>query len=149
MTDELSRQAATSPDNEYSLSIEDAAGLYERAGLRRTPRTIQRYCAIGHLVSRRLETPFGAEKYLITPASVTTHIAYLKEVQSAATGRDTSRQDTTDVALNHSGVEPREGAPTSLDTSRPVATPVIEENKDDEPRPPHATGRDLSRRAAT
>src|ERR1700677_3489758 len=122
MTDDLSRQAATSPDTEYSLSIEDAAGLYERAGLRRTPRTIQRYCAIGHLVSRRLETPFGAEKYLITPASVSTHIAYLKEVQSAATGRDKSRHDTTDVASNQSDDGPRQAATTGLDTSRHVAT---------------------------
>jgi hypothetical protein len=149
MTNDLSRQAATSPDNEYSLSIEHAAELYERAGLRRTPRTIQRYCAIGHLVSRRLETPFGAEKYLITPASVTTHIAYLKEVQSAATGRDTSRHDATDVALNHRGDEPRQEAPTGLDMSRPVATPVVEESKDGEPRQPHATALDVSRQAAT
>jgi hypothetical protein len=148
MDPDLSRHDATSPDNEYSLSIDDAAGLYERAGLRRTPRTIQRYCAIGHLVSRRLETPFGAEKYLITPASVATHIAYLKEVQSAATGRDTSRHDTTDVALNHGGDAPRQATPKGLDTSRQVATPHVEENKDDEPRQPHAIGRDMSRQAA-
>lgn len=148
MTDDMSRPVATSPDSEYSLSIEDAAELYEKAGLRRTPRTIQRYCAIGHLVSRRLETPFGAEKYLITPASVATHIAYLKEVQSATTGRDMSRHDATDVVLDHSGDEPRHEAPTGLDTSRHVATPVVEEIKYDEPRQPRATGRDMSRQAA-
>jgi hypothetical protein len=32
-------------------------------------RTIQRYCANGHLDCRRIEIPYG-EKYLITPASV-------------------------------------------------------------------------------
>jgi len=49
MTDDLSRQDATSPDNEFSLSVEDAAALYERADLGRTPRTIQRYCENEHL----------------------------------------------------------------------------------------------------
>ena len=149
MPDDLSRQDATSPDNEYSLSIEDAAVLYERAGLRRTPRTIQRYCAIGHLVSRRLETPFGAEKYLITPASVAVHIAYLKEVHSAASGRDLSRHDAADVAVQHGGDEPRQSISTGLDLSRRVATHVVEENKDDKRRQPEATERDVSRQAAT
>src|SRR5579862_6196247 len=115
MTDDLSRQDATSPDNEFSLSVEGAAALYEQAGLRRTPRTIQRYCDNGHLVSRRIETPFGNEKYLITPASVATHIAYLKEVRRVPTGRDTSRHDPTDVAAQPSDEEPRHDTPTSLD----------------------------------
>src|ERR1700722_16348604 len=122
MTDDLSRQDATSPDNEYSLSVEDAAALYEHADLRRTPRTIQRYCENGHLVSRRIETPFGNEKYFITPASVATHIAYLKEVRRVPTGRDMSRQDAADVALQSRDDESRQEVPTSPDLSRPVAT---------------------------
>ena len=32
MTDDLSRPVATSPDSEYSLTIEDAAERYEHAG---------------------------------------------------------------------------------------------------------------------
>jgi hypothetical protein len=51
------RLAATSPDNEYSLSIEEAAERYAHAGLPRTLRTIQRYCAKGHLDCRRIEPP--------------------------------------------------------------------------------------------
>src|SRR4051794_8269736 len=60
--DDQPRPVATSPDSDYSLSIEDALALYTRAGLPRTPRTIQRYCANGHLDCRRVEIPYG-EKY--------------------------------------------------------------------------------------
>jgi hypothetical protein len=56
MTDALSRPVAASPDSEYSLTIEDAADRYQHAGHARTARTIQRYCASGHLDCRRLET---------------------------------------------------------------------------------------------
>jgi len=90
MDTDQSRLVATSPDNEYSLSIEDAAALYERAGLPRTLRTIQRYCAKGHLDSRRVEIPYG-EKYLITPASVAKHIAYIEETRQTMAGRDEPR----------------------------------------------------------
>jgi hypothetical protein len=90
MSDDQPRHAAASSDTEYSLSIEDAAALYERAGLPRTLRTIQRYCAKGHLDSHRVETAYG-EKYLITPASVLKHIAYIEEVRPATAGRDEPR----------------------------------------------------------
>ena len=84
MTDDQSRHAATTPDSEFTLTIDDAALLYERAGLPRTPRSIQRYCEKGHLDARRIETAFG-EKYLITPASVMKHIGYIEEVRQVAT----------------------------------------------------------------
>src|SRR2546426_12676955 len=87
---DTSRPGATRPDSEYSLSIEEAAARYEHAGHPRTDRSIQRYCAKGHLDCRRMETPFG-EKYLITPASVAKHIAYIEEVRPTATGRGVPR----------------------------------------------------------
>ena len=59
MTDDPSRLAATSPDSDYSLSIDEAAERYEHAGHPRTLRSIQRYCAKGHLDCRRVETQFG------------------------------------------------------------------------------------------
>src|ERR1700757_2371889 len=96
MSDPQPRQAAASPDTEYSLSIEDAAALYERAGLPRTLRTIQRYCAKGHLDSHRVETAYG-EKYLTPPAPVLKHIAYIEEVRQATAGRDEPRP----VAASH------------------------------------------------
>src|SRR5580658_5196946 len=116
MTDALSRPVAASPDSEYSLTIEDAADRYEHAGHARTARTIQRYCASGHLDCRRLETQFG-EKYLITEASVAKHIAYIEEVRPTATGRDPSRPDATNVAREISHDEPRQVAPASADIS--------------------------------
>src|SRR5205085_6083820 len=87
MTDDQSRPVATSSDSEYSLSIDEAAARYEHAGHPRTSRSIQRYCAKGHLDCRRIETQFG-EKYLITETSVAKHIAYIEEVRPVATGRD-------------------------------------------------------------
>jgi hypothetical protein len=125
MSDDMPRQAAASPDSEYTLTIDDAALLYERAGLPRTPRSIQRYCENGHLDARRIETVYG-EKYLITPASVAKHIAYIEEVRQVATGRDLSRH-----------------AATSRDNNGTPENPHTEE-------PRHvATGRDEPRHAAT
>src|SRR5215218_5328948 len=94
--DDQPRPVATSPDSDYSLSIEDALALYARAGLPRTPRTIQRYCANGHLDCRRVEIPYG-EKYLITPASVTKHIAYIEETRQTMAGRDEPRQTAAEA----------------------------------------------------
>lgn len=119
MLTDQSRQAATSPD-QYTLTIEDAAVRYEHAGHPRTIRTIQRYCAKGHLDSLRQETPFG-DKYMITPESVARHIAQIAELAST-TGRDQPRQAATDDA-----------ALDRVETLSPIV----------------ATGPDLSRQAAT
>jgi hypothetical protein len=121
MTDDLSRPVATSPDSEYTLSIDEAAVRYDHAGHPRTARSIQRYCAKGHLDCRRIETPFG-EKYLITPTSVAKHIAYIEEVRPTTVGRDLPRQVATAVAPIESHAEARQEPPTSPDMPRPVAT---------------------------
>src|SRR4051794_31139053 len=60
------RLATTSPDNEFSLSIEEVGDIYAQAGLARDLRTIQRYCRKGRLEARLVEFAYG-EKYLITP----------------------------------------------------------------------------------
>ena len=125
MTDDQSRQAATIPDSEYTLTIDEAAIRYEHAGHPRTLRSIQRYCAKGHLDCRRIETPYG-EKYLITPPSVAKHIAYIEEVRPTATGRDAPRPVATTVASTESHDEARYETATDLDTSRPVATAYVE-----------------------
>lgn len=140
MTDDRSRQVATSPDSDFTLTIEETVERYARAGLPRTLRSVQRYCAKGHLDCRRIETVFG-EKYLITPASVDKHIAYIEEVRPVATGRDASRQVATDVAGQDSDdasrqaptidqfppIERRHEAPTTPDQSRQVATEFVEQ----------------------
>ena len=121
MTDDLSRQAATTNDSEYSLSIEDALERYDHAGHPRTARSVQRYCAKGHLDCRRMETPFG-EKYLISPASVAKHIAYIEEVRPTATGRDEPRPVAAHVVAEFRHDERRHEAPAIPDEPRPVAT---------------------------
>ena len=80
----------TRPDNEFTVTIDEALERYARAGLPRTPRSIQRYCAKGHLECRLIQTSFG-EKYLISPESIDKHIAYIEEVRPAAESRDPSR----------------------------------------------------------
>ena len=121
MPTDLSRQPPTTPDSDYSLSIEEALLRYDHAGHPRTARSVQRYCAKGHLDCRRMETPFG-EKYLISPASVAKHIAYIEEVRPTATLRDETRQVATAVAVDLRDGDGRHKASASPDASRPVAT---------------------------
>src|ERR1700683_1675653 len=117
MTDDLSRLVATTPDSDFTLTIDEALELYARAGLPRTPRSIQRYCAKGHIDCRRMETPFG-EKYMISPASVAKHIAYIEEVRPVATGRDEPRHAATSVVPEESHAKQRQEATTGDDLSR-------------------------------
>ena len=117
------RHAATSPD-QYSLSIEEAAARYEHAGHPRTMRSIQRYCARGHLDCLRQETPFG-DKYMITPESVARHIAQIEELASA-TSHDLPRPAATPVAAPMHVDPAGESTPTSPDASRPVAANYVE-----------------------
>src|SRR5208337_607426 len=127
MSEDLSRQGATTPDSEYTLTIDEALERYDRAGRPRTARSVQRYCAKGHLDCRRIETSFG-EKYLITPTSVARHIAYIEEVNPTATGHDMSRQVGADAGNETGHDEARQHAPTSPDMSRHDATRVGAEN---------------------
>ena len=80
-----------SPDD-YSLTIDQAALRYEHAGHPKTTRSIQRYCAQGHLECLRQQTQFG-EKYLIAATSVARHIAQIEEV-TRVTSRDMSRRQS-------------------------------------------------------
>lgn len=128
MTDQ-SRQAATSPDD-HTLTIDEALVRYEHAGHSRTARSIQRYCAKGHLDCLRQETPFG-EKYLITPSSVARHIAQIEELASA-TGRDLPRHVASNVAAEQGRDATHENAATGPDTSRPVAANVERVERENE-----------------
>lgn len=126
MSDDQPRPVATTSDSEYSLSVDEAAERYAHAGHPRTIRAIQRYCAKGDLDCRRMETQFGI-KYVITPASVAKHIAYIEEVRPITTGRDQSRQDVSEVAAKNSAENPRNDSATDPDQSRHVATTQPEE----------------------
>ncbi|MBV9858878.1 MAG: hypothetical protein JO038_02065 [Alphaproteobacteria bacterium] len=111
------RPVATSPDADYSLSIDDAVALYERAGLPRTPRSVQRYCARGHLDCRLVEVSFG-EQYRITPASVAKHIAYVEELRQSMTGRDVSRLVATGREADANSTLGHERPSTGRDETR-------------------------------
>src|SRR5665213_2125661 len=89
MTDAEARPGAPSPEQEFTLTIEQVAELYAQAGFARPIRRIQKYCARGDLDCRKVETLSG-EKYLITPISVERHIALIAQTQGAA-GRDQAR----------------------------------------------------------
>jgi hypothetical protein len=131
MTDDQSRQVATTDHSDFTLTIDEALERYARAGLPRTPRSIQRYCAKGHLQCRLIETEIG-EKYLIAPASVDKHIAYIEEVRQSATSPDLSRHDATSRDQSRPVVpgttiaeSQRQAAATTDDQSRQVATAYV------------------------
>ena len=114
---DLSRPAPTTTTPSRSRTL---SRCYEHAGLPRTPRTIQRYCGNGHLDCRRVEIPYG-EKYLITPASIAKHIAYIEETRQTLAGRDEPRPVATPPQQETPApTEPRP-APTSLDQPRQTA----------------------------
>src|SRR5580658_1480745 len=102
MSDDQPRPAAASSDNEFSLSVDAVIELYASAGLPRDRRTIQRYCAAGKLDCRKIEIPYG-DQYMVTPASVDRHIAYIKEVRQAEANRGEPRlvAESHDKEIRH------------------------------------------------
>lgn len=117
---DMSGPVATGRDTDFTITIEEAAELYAKAGHPRTLRTIQRYCASGHLDCMKAATALG-DKYYVAPQSVARHIAQI-------------------VELNELG-----GRPTFRDLSRPAASPANEQTS----HAPTATSDDVARQAAT
>lgn len=121
------RLAAT--DRDFTLTIEDVAERYHAAGHPRTIRTLQRYCASGHLDAQKIATTLG-DKYFVAPYSVARHIAQINEViafTQRTTGRDASRQTATDVAHQQSHEAPAAPNATDSDQPRPVATGRVDD----------------------
>lgn len=151
---DASRPVATSPDTTYSLSVEDAAQLYARAGHPRTLRTVQRYCASGHLDCVKAATMLG-DKYFVEPSSVGRHIAQIEELVSLTTraqGHGFSRQVATDVARQPSGGEARHRPPENEMMSSPAgpSAPISRDKSEpDGPRQTATVADPSSRRDAT
>jgi hypothetical protein len=131
------------------------AERYERAGHPRTLRSLQRYCASGHLDARKIATTTG-DKYLVTPQSVARHIAQIVEfsqLDAVATGRDLSRQVATTIDLKEEGQAPaiENGSDIEHDMARQATTEAVAETfvNPQEPRHDVATGHDTVRQAAT
>lgn len=89
--DEQPRPVANGDEQAYTLTVEEAAALYEAAGFGRTMRAIQKYCARGDLDCMREQTTYG-ERFRITPVSVARHIEQIEQL-SQANRRDQSRTD--------------------------------------------------------
>jgi hypothetical protein len=121
---DTSRQDATGPDYDYSLAIEEAADRYAAAGHPRTHRSVQRYCANGHLDCRKVTTLLG-DSYRVAPYSIARHIAQINEAISVSGdhyGRDTSRQDATFVAQQNQSEPVATTGDNGGDIARYVAT---------------------------
>ena len=119
-----SRQDATPLATDFVLTIEQVADRYAKAGHPRTIRSLQRYCAKGHLDSQKKETMLGGEVYLVSPQSVARHIAQIEELSSGdmvAPSRDTSRPVATACRRT---TKPADAPPSTTpdDTQRHVAT---------------------------
>src|SRR5271157_4156004 len=128
---DVSRPGATDNDTDFSLSLEEVAEYYVRAGHPRTLRSLQRYCVGGHLDARKIATAIG-DKYLVTPQSVARHIAQiveLSQLDAVATIRDMSRQGATTVAPEPSPapqtISSHEESATTPDMSRQGATESV------------------------
>jgi hypothetical protein len=121
---DTSRLAATDRDNEFVLPLEEVSERYAKAGHPRTLRSLQRYCANGHLDAQKVATTLG-DKYLVTPQSVARHIAQIEELSSldnVATDRDVSRLVATNVADQQSPPAQRTETATHDDKARQSAT---------------------------
>ena len=110
---EQPRPDANGDEQAYSLTVEEAAALYEAAGHARTTRAIQKYCFRGDLTAIREQTTYG-ERYRITPASVARHVEQIEQL-SQAHRREQSRPDATvrtmeivGESINGDGVSVRE-----------------------------------------
>src|SRR5665213_683575 len=90
---EQARPDANTDELAYSLTVEEAAALYEAAGHARTMRAIQKYCARSDLDCIREQTTYG-ERFRITPTSVTRHIEQIEQL-SQTNRPEQSRPDAT------------------------------------------------------
>jgi len=123
MTDEQTRPFANSDEHNYTLTVEEAADRYFRAGISRTHRAIQKYCAVSKLDCRKTETEFG-EKYLVAPYSIYRHIEYIKSIKplnTNANSRDQSRTDANVPPLKTVAEEQRTEPANTDEQARPVA----------------------------
>ena len=114
------RPVATAGDNDFTLSIEQVSERYAAAGHPRTIRTLQRYCASGHLDAQKIATTLG-DKYLVTPLSVARHIGQIQELSAldtVATRRDQPGPVATHVAPTPEPSVQGPHTPSDRDTGR-------------------------------
>jgi hypothetical protein len=118
--DEQPRPDANADERAYTLTVEEAAALYEAAGHARTMRAIQKYCFRGDLTAIREQTTYG-ERYRITPESIARHIEQIEQL-SQARGREQPRPDASVRAPEIVGESDKSDGPTVREQPRPDAT---------------------------
>src|SRR5437870_4982132 len=118
--EEQLRPAANGDEGAYTLTVEEAAALYEAAGFARTMRAIQKYCFRGDLTAIREQTTYG-ERYRITPASVARHIEQIEQL-SQANRHDRSRPDANVRTDSIEPTQPESDEPSIREQPRPDAT---------------------------
>jgi hypothetical protein len=114
------RLDAPSDAPNYSVTVDEAAALYEQAGIPRTIRRVQKYCARGDLDCKKIETEFG-EKYYITLTSIERHIAQISDAQAAA-GRAPTRLDASEHPLQTKEIPQEEPVAPPSAQARPDAS---------------------------
>ena len=132
---DMARQGAPASDSDFTLSLEEVAERYARAGHARTLRSLQRYCVSGHLDAQKVATMTG-DKYLVSAQSVERHIAQIAELAAmapVAPGRGVARQDAAAELFEERSAPPGDSElksadkedkaiATNRDTSRQVET---------------------------
>lgn len=121
-------------DMRHALSLDEVGDIYASRGFPRSQRSLQRFCAGGHLDCQKVATTTG-DKYLVAPYSVERHLTQLKQLAAtaAATGRDVSRQFATPVVpqvidpLPHDTPRHEERQPAP---GPDMTAPVAEERRD-------------------
>ncbi len=145
---DIPRSVATVPDiprhdvlRDFSLTLDEVAARFEREGLARSMRTLQRYCASGRLDCLKTDTVAG-EQYFVDPHSVDRAITELKQLsaltQRRPTGDDSARhvaaERVTSYAAEYSPQTPTPHVEQRHDATRhDMARPVADGLKDDRP----------------
>jgi hypothetical protein len=124
-------------DLRHSLSLDQVGNIYAERGFPRSARSLQRFCAGGHLDCEKVATTTG-DKYLVAPYSVERHLKQLAQLAAteAATRPDMARQVATPVGVAVGGHDGPDGVrqPSRQDApGNDVSVPDAEEPQSTSP----------------
>lgn len=112
---DVTRHDATSRDtSRHTLTIKQAANLFSDLGAPRSPRSVQRFCELGHIDCIRVQSD-KTERYVVDPLSVERYAAELKQLENLSQlGNDVSRHNASQRDMTRNDVTP-------------VAAPVVQD----------------------
>lgn len=88
--DAHARPSTSGASRDNWLTVEEAVAKFERSGVSRKMRTVQKYCLNGKLTCHQAITEIGV-RYFIDPASIDAYVA--TAAQMAPIGTDTSSRE--------------------------------------------------------